>query len=134
MPKDYKGKSLPWLKRKCQEYFNRYIRLRDEGKGCVSCKENHFEHASHFFSVRMYDAMRFDEGNVHGGCAKCNTFLFGNLYYYGKRLPDRIGQERFKELVRRAEESKKTQHKWQRWELIEKIEYYKQKCKELSGR
>lgn len=130
---NYKGKSLPWLKRKCQFYFNQYIRLRDKGKPCISCGKPDTQHASHFYSVRMNDAMRFDEENVHAACALCNTFLYGNLYYYGLRLPRRIGDKEFKMLVNRAEKSKQTTHKWDRWELIEKIEHYKALCKSLSG-
>ena len=130
----YKGKSVAWLKRECQKWFNRYIRIRDDGKPCISCGNKNTSDASHFFSVRMYDALRFDEDNAHKSCTYCNRFAFGNIFYYTKRLPDRIGKERFDALVKRAEESKKSLHKWNRWELIELIETYKQKCKDLSGR
>ena len=127
----YKGKSLGRLKMICQTWFNKYIRLRDDGKPCISCGDMNTTDASHFFSVRMYDALRFDEDNAHRGCVYCNRFAFGNQYEYSKRLPDRIGKDRFDALVLRAKESKKTHHKWERFELIEKIEYYKKKCKEL---
>lgn len=127
--KSYKGKSLAWLKKECQKHFNQYIRLRDRDRCCISCGSPDTAHASHFFPVKMYDELRYDEDNCHASCVKCNTFLYGNIFYYSKYLPKKIGQERFDALVRRAEESKKKTHKWNRWELIEKIEYYKEKCR-----
>ena len=129
---NYKGKSLSWLLNKTQYYFNRYIRLRDFGKPCISCDAMFFDHASHFFPVKGNSELRFDEDNVHGGCAYCNTFLSGNQYEYSKRLPLRIGQQRFDELVERYEAAKKRNFKWQRYEVIELLEYYKQKCKEME--
>ena len=129
---NYKGKSLSWLLNKTQYYFNRYIRLRDMGLPCISCDSPHFDHATHFFPVRGNPELRFDERNVHGGCAKCNTFLYGNQYEYSRRLPLRIGQQAFDELVEKYEAAKKRNFKWQRHEVIELLEYYKQKCKEME--
>ena len=130
--KSYKGKSIGWLKAKAQSYFNAFIRERDNGKGCISCDSFHTPHATHFYSVRMYDGLRFNEDNVHGGCVSCNTFLHGNLFEYGKRLPDRIGRERFERLQDCAAEYKRHGHKWERRELIEIIEKYKNKLKTLQ--
>ena len=128
MKNKYKGKSIPWLLNKCQYYFNLYIRLRDEGQPCISCGNPYFDHASHFFPVKGNQQLRFDEDNCHGGCAYCNTFLYGNQFEYSKRLPKRIGKERFNALLKRQGDAKKnTGFKWQRWELIEKIEYYKER-------
>ena len=130
----YKGRSIGWLLNKTQFYFNRYIRLRDFGKPCISCGCPNFDHASHFFPVRGNPKLRFDEDNVHGGCARCNTFMYGNQFEYGQRLPDRIGKNKFDELLMRKQiADKDTTFKWNRWEVIEILEKYKQKCKDLSG-
>jgi len=60
--------------------------------------------------------------------------MYGNQFEYGQRLPDRIGKERFDELLMRKQiADKDTTFKWNRWEVIELLEKYKQKCKDLSG-
>ena len=127
-----KRKTMGKLLAEAQLYFNRYIRMRDAGLPCISCGCNHFEHATHFFPVRGNACVRFDEDNVHGGCINCNKYLDGNQYEYGQRLPDRIGQERFDALMDRIYKGQAdTSFKWQRHEVLEIIERYKEKCKEM---
>ena len=130
----YKGKTLGWLLKKTEYYFNRYIRLRDAGLPCISCGCNHFEHATHFYPVRGNPQLRYDEDNVHGGCINCNKYLDGNQWEYGLRLPMRIGQESFNALLRRkALADMDTNFKWQRFVVVDKLEYYKQRCKDLES-
>jgi len=60
-----------------QTQFNRYIRLRDAGKPCISCKEplpndiSRFD-AGHFRTRASCPELRFDERNVYGQCRPCN--------------------------------------------------------------
>jgi len=130
----YSGRSIGWLLKKTQEHFNKFIRLRDAGKPCISCGANHFEHATHFYPVRGNPQLRFDEDNVHGGCINCNKYLDGNQYEYGQRLPLRIGQQAFDDLKERKRlQDQDTTFKWNRWEVIEKLEYYKQMVKDLES-
>lgn len=77
-----------------QSAFNRFIRLRDDGKPCVSCgsftgKKN----AGHYRSVGSAPELRFEEANCHLQCEKCNSYMHGNLINYRIELINRIGQE-----------------------------------------
>ena len=124
----YKGRSVAWLLKKCQFYFNKYIRQRDEGKQCISCDSYNTAHASHYYSAGHYPTLRFHEDNCHLSCVRCNTYLHGNLIQYGKRLTERIGKDKFDKLEMLAGYDKRVNHKWNRLELIEILEKYKAKC------
>ena len=118
--------SLPKQLKKTQAVFNKFIRLRDKEKGCVSCKSPKIEHASHYFSAGKFPALRFNEDNVHGSCLRCNYFMNGNLLEYRKTLLKRIGEERLDFLEGLA--NRKT-HKWSILELKTIENEYKQKIK-----
>lgn len=121
--------SLPDQIKKTQATFNKYIRLRDKDKGCVSCKSPKVEHASHFFSAGKFTALRFNEDNVHGSCLRCNYFMGGNLLEYRKTLVKRIGIEKLELLEGLAE---RQVHKWSILELQAINDEYKKKIKSLS--
>ena len=127
----YKKKSVPELIKIAQNWCNKYIRLRDKEKGCVSCDIYSIEDASHFYSGGHYPELRFNEDNIHGSCAKCNRFLHGNLNEYRRRIDQRIGVEGLKMLDLIADQSKRNNHKWDRLALIETIINYQTKFKEL---
>lgn len=84
--------------REAQAAVNRYVRLRDRDKGCVSCDRpatwNGQWHASHFRSVGAASAVRFNLWNIHKACSVCNHHLSGNLAEYRPRLVALIGQYR----------------------------------------
>jgi hypothetical protein len=124
-------KTLPKLKAELQAIFNAYIRERDRGKPCISCGQFKTLQAGHFFPVKGYDALRFDEDNVHGECAGCNCFDEGHLIGYQDNILTRIGLERLNALKERARDYKKNGYKWSRSELEELIKVYKQKLKEV---
>lgn len=73
-------KGIPELKKEAQREFNRYVRLRDAGKGCFVCGTplvlgglgGGFD-AGHIRSRSNADNLRFDERNVHGQCKSCNA-------------------------------------------------------------
>jgi hypothetical protein len=81
-----------WL-REAQAAFNRYIRLRDHDKPCISCGRQHQGqwHAGHYRSVGACPELRFEEANVHKQCAPCNDHLSGNIVEYRRGLIERIG-------------------------------------------
>ena len=83
-----------WL-REAQAAFNRFIRLRDAGKPCISCGRHHQGqmHAGHYLSVGARPELRFHEQNVHSQCAPCNNHLSGNIVLYRKGLMAKIGIE-----------------------------------------
>jgi len=114
--------------------FNKYIRLRDKGKPCISCLTPYMDsfQATHYHKAELYPTLKFNELNVFGGCIKCNLFLDGNLEMYGVNLPERIGQEKFNELNQLAANEKKTVHKWDREELKKIRTKYNLKIKQLK--
>lgn len=120
-----KDKTLGKLKQDAQKEFNAYIRKRDEGKPCISCGQTVKLEAGHFFPVRGYDGLRFDEDNVHGECPRCNRFDDSHLIHYSMRLCERIGQERYNALLDRASDYKKYGKKWMRYEIQDLIKHYK---------
>ena len=121
------------LLKKLQKVFNEYIRLRDSEKPCISCG-NYFERkdAGHYFATSGYSGLRFDEDNVHGECAGCNRFNDSHLIGYGIKLKAKIGNADYKALLLKAEAYKRDGIKWNRNELEEQIEYYKQKIKDYQ--
>lgn len=86
-----------WIK-EAQIEFNKYIRLRDSGKGCISCGSACGEgtiggsgDAGHFRSRGSAPHLRFDERNCHIQCKRCNRYLSGNVADYRVGLIERIG-------------------------------------------
>jgi len=124
-----KTKTLPKLKADLQKIFNAYIRKRDEGKPCISCGLMKPLQAGHYYSVKGYDGLRFNEYNVHGECAGCNCFDDSHLIHYGVNLEERIGVRRYADLMLAASDYKHDGYKWSRSELLELIDIYKEKLK-----
>lgn len=117
------------LTKKAQAVFNKFIRIRDEGKPCISCGKilvGKYD-AGHYFSSGGHKAVTFDERNCHGQCVYCNQHLHGNLLNYQIGIVDRIGEQLF-ELQEMAHQTRK----FTKQELYEIIEVYKQKCKDIS--
>ena len=81
-----------WLK-DTQVVFNKYIRLRDQNDGCISCgsKSAFSYHAGHYRSIGSAGHLRFNEHNCHRQCSACNTHLSGNLIRYRLGLIRKIG-------------------------------------------
>lgn len=119
------------LLKAAQIVFNKYIRLRDKDKPCISCgrsNEGVKVNAGHYFSSGGHKAVTFNEDNVHLQCEHCNQFLSGNLLNYQVGIEKRIGGER---LLKLHEEAHKTR-KYTREELRELIVEYKQKINSLN--
>ena len=122
--------TLPELLKLAQITFNKYVRLRDKDKPCVSCEKPlgaKFD-AGHYFSMGGHKAVTFDEDNVHGQCVTCNQHKHGNLLHYQIGIQKRIGADRLIELHARAYETKK----WTREELNEIIKRYKSKINDFQ--
>ena len=118
--------TLPEALERTQKVFNEFIRLRDHGQLCISCKHiPKKKNAGHFFSAFGHSNIRFDELNVHLQCEPCNTNLSGNLIPYRKHLIEKIGLEAFEDLESRAYQIKK----WTRNELSTIEREYKEKIK-----
>jgi hypothetical protein len=119
-------------RQKLQVLFNRFIRLRDYGKNCISCKKPLGEkyHAGHLYSVGRFPELRFDLENVNGQCAWCNLHLHGNGVLYRIGLEKKIGKEKMDALDDRAGIAKN----YMAHEIKEMTEEYKIKIKELINR
>lgn len=121
-----------WYLKEAQKWFNKFIRLRDKGEPCCSCDKpddgSHQRHASHYRSVGACSSMRYSEQNVWASCSVCNNYLSGNLAEYRIRLIDKIGLEQVEWIERQSKA-----YKWTESELVEIIETYKLKCKEIEN-
>jgi hypothetical protein len=121
-----KLKTLSQFEVDAKKVFQKWIRLRDEGKECISCGTTNPKmwHAGHFRKAEIYSGLIFDERNVHRQCSKCNVFLNGNESEYRLGLVKRFGNEFVEELEIDANLTRNK--KFTKDELIEiKIKYQK---------
>ena len=132
LKQEYRTTDKSYLTKKAQEYCNKYVRLRDKGRDCVSCGKPdngmHQRHASHFRSRGAASQLKYNEYNIHASCSKCNVWLSANLEGYLPELINRIGQSHY-EFIKNNNES----YSYSIDELLGIIEYYKSKLKEFSG-
>lgn len=128
-------KGIPELTREAQMACNAYIRVRDDGKPCISCGAplsadgvgGGFD-AGHFRSRGAAPHLRFHEHNIAGQCKRCNRYMSGNVSAMRQGLIARIGLEAVEAL-----ESDNSTHKWTRDELIAIRRYYIAKRKEIEA-
>lgn len=96
-------KTLSELCQEAQTEVNRYVRLRDADKGCISCGSPNVSDAGHFFhagSKYRTSPLRLDPRNLSAQCPKCNRYSGGgNAVEYMHGYIKRHGQEAFDELV-----------------------------------
>jgi hypothetical protein len=82
-----------------QRLVNKYVKMRDFGQPCISCRKIIKKvDAGHFFSVGQYPSVRFELDNIHAQCVNCNQFKGGNIHEYKKNLVYKIGKERLEKL------------------------------------
>ena len=99
-----KRKTVAQLKRKLDQVFSRYIRLRDTPKGygrCVTCgRKLPYKDldAGHFIS-RNWTALRWDERNVNIQCLRCNRFQGGQIEEYFLWMEDKYGRAVVDEMI-----------------------------------
>tara|TARA_B100000809_G_C15104432_1_gene518162 strand:+ start:1522 stop:2097 length:576 start_codon:yes stop_codon:yes gene_type:complete len=104
-----------WLS-ELQAVFNQYIRLRDVNDGCISCDkgadwQGQF-HAGHYYSRGHSSSLRFNLWNCHKQCSVCNNHLSGNIGNYTPKLIDKIGQDRFNELLVHKSDARSYDVEW----------------------
>lgn len=120
--------SLPALLERAQRAVNEFVRERDKNDGCISCK-GPVEHAGHYFSQGNHSRVRFDEININGQCARCNTHLHGNLIEYRRGLVRKYGEAAVLVLEGTAKGAKK----WDRVQLIAITDHYTTLTKTLKA-
>jgi len=135
----YKDKKVSELLRLATKYFNKFIRLRDtdeNGYGrCISSGKllkygTEEAQAGHYWSAGKFPRLRFNEYNVNLQSRNVNYYKEGDHETYRKNLIKKYGKKIVEELDKIAED--RSPFKWDRDYLIEVIETYKQKCKELQ--
>lgn len=122
-----------WIK-EVQVVFNKFIRLRDINRTCISCDAplnsemvgGGFD-AGHYLSRGAKPHLRFDLRNCHGQCKRCNRYLSGNVGNYRERLIARIGIKDVEAL-----ESDNTPRHYTIDELKALKAHYQAKIKELE--
>jgi hypothetical protein len=121
-----------WIK-EAQIAFNKFIRIRDIDRTCISCPAALKQEsvgggydAGHFLSRGAKPHLRFDERNCHGQCKRCNRYLSGNIANFRERLINRIGIAEVESI-----ESDNSIAKWTIDDLKEIKRHYTQKTKEL---
>ena len=85
---DVKPKNV-WLK-EVEAACNRYVRLLDHDKPCISCQRHHKGqyHAGHYRAVGACSQLRYEVGltgnprNIYKQCSACNNYLGGNYIEY----------------------------------------------------
>lgn len=125
-----KKKSNAKLKKELDKIFSEYIRKSSSNKSgrsrCYTCdKEADWRQlqCGHFIS-RSYLSTRFDEDNCRSQCVGCNIFGGGKPVEFARKL-----EKENKGIVQKL--YKKAQEIVRYFPYEEKIEYYKQKIKEL---
>tara|TARA_R110002020_G_scaffold470961_1_gene697290 strand:+ start:210 stop:839 length:630 start_codon:yes stop_codon:yes gene_type:complete len=117
-----------------QNVFNKYVRIRDKGKDCISELtpwKPDFD-CGHYFTVKNYTGLRFHEDNAHGQSILGNRYKYGNFDEYTINLPKRIGQDRFNQLKQLAEDQKRNGFKWNIEDVKEIRKEYLLKIKQLE--
>ena len=91
MKKKFSRTTFKQAQKKADTAFQKYIRLRDHGKPCFSCKQYAKLQAGHFIG-RTHKSVRYDVTNCHGQCWHCNHALEGNLVAYERKMIETYGQ------------------------------------------
>ena len=137
----YKGKTVSRLKSmlwgdRNKPCFAEWVKQARSEDGiwcnCISCRKpikigTIDCQAGHFLPKKGYPFLYFHEDNVWPQCSYCNGPLQGNQIEFEKNLIHKIGKER----VQWMHDHKNDPIKWNRADLIDKIELYKLKLKEL---
>lgn len=89
--------SLAKLKKKADQIYSIYVRIRDSDKNgyaeCITCdvqKPWKDMQAGHFIS-RRFNILRFVDANVNAQCVKCNVFRYGEQYAYSRAIDLKYG-------------------------------------------
>jgi hypothetical protein len=88
-----KLKTIGEYKQEARKSFQKWIRLRDIDKPCISCNSTTADtfDGGHFYKAEIYSGLIFNENNCHKQCRKCNRFMNGNELNFRKGLIKRYG-------------------------------------------
>lgn len=130
--KTKKKPSIKTLKRKLDEIFSIYIRLRDSNSNgiimCYCCgKPLPWRKSENMhFIPRQHMSLRFNEVNCHAGCTRCNHYLNGNIEMYTLNLQKEYGED----IVEKLTIARNQTNKMSVFEYQVMINFYKKKVQE----
>lgn len=131
-----KNKTHNELIKEAQQSVNKYIRLRDRNKSCISCGVplvseqlgGGFD-AGHYLSRGSSPQLRFYTLNIHGQCKRCNRHLGGNYQQFRLGLIDRLGVAK----VEQIEADNRSRH-YSDEDLRRMKQIFNKKCRVLEKR
>jgi hypothetical protein len=132
--REKKRMSISQLTKKLDTIFSIYIRLENANKNgmvkCFTCDSVHHYKAiqNGHFQSRRFMSTRFDPFNCAPQCYACNVGMSGMQYEFGKRIDLKYGAG-IADLI--AQKSKVVK-KFIPDELVEMIEYFKEKVDKLK--
>jgi len=94
MKREFLANDKSHWKQKATRACNEYIRSRD-GEYCISCGDRAGSqiHAGHYKTRGAASSLQFHWANINSQCARCNTYLSGNIGNYRSALIDKVGLE-----------------------------------------
>ena len=136
----YSKRTYSKLHRTAKDWCHKYIKLRDtdeygNGNCIVTGKPLKYgteqAQAGHYYAAGKYKALEFNEDNIHLQ-SKQDNYYGHDFATYSRNLIDKIGMERMKKLDQISRQSKRGIFKEDRFLMIEIIEKYKTKVKQLA--
>ena len=120
----HKLKTLGEYEAEAKKSFQKWVRLRDSHKACISCGSTTSDlfDGGHYFKAELFSGLIFDPRNCHKQCRKCNRFLGGNELQYRLGLVKRFGIDFVEQLE--ADSIGKRIYKFSKEELIDKKNKY----------
>lgn len=124
-------KSIARLIQEARVPFQKWIRLRDANKACISCNQTGADifDAGHFYKSEVYRGMIFNPSNCHSQCRACNRYMNGNESNYRLGLINRYGEEFVKKLDEEAIANR--DYRWSREEISEIKKKYQKLVKDF---
>lgn len=132
--REKKRMSISQLTKKLDAIFSLFIRLEGANKQgmvkCFTCDGVHHYKAiqNGHFQSRRFMSTRFDPFNCAPQCYACNVGMSGMQYEFGKRIDIKYGQGIADLIVQKS----KIVHKFSPEEMVEMIEYFKEKVDSLK--
>jgi hypothetical protein len=111
-------------KAKAQKAVNEYVRIRDAGKPCISCRtpwEPTFQ-AGHYRSRGAAPQLALDRRNIASQCIQCNLHLHGNPIGFRAGLIERHGEDHVRAIESENEPLKLTHEELQQITIINKAD------------
>lgn len=127
------ARPLSWYEKKAKDAIQLYARIRDLKEPCISCGRTSTPQwdGGHYKKAELFSGVIFDEINVNKQCCYCNRDLHGNESAYREGLVKKYGEDKVKELEKKANETR--QYKYDKFELLQIEKHFKKEIKNLKA-